>query len=216
MKLLVVAVFSLFTSIALRAETIHCYGPEVADAKLFYVFLHGAGPWLQKSHTHRALERIAKKNKVRFAVPISDMKCAGGDYKGKPCWLTDAKDDTAYRPALKVIEQAAEKCFPRKDHGLMGFSNGGALTMMLARECVRTPFTQLIAVGAPVKTSQSDRQGLKGCTPPLKMLVGSRDSLLEDSRKAYETLKERGYDVTFEEYKGGHEVIADPLYKLFE
>ena len=44
---------------------------------------------------------------------------------------------------------------------------------------------------------------------------GTRDAYLPEIKRTYESLKERGYPIVFEEYVGGHDIKAEALMKLF-
>lgn len=213
MKILLLT-FALVSARA-GAQDIHCLGPEADKAEKFFVFLHGAGKWEPKGYQHRVLERVARAKKMRISVPVSEIKCTAGDYQGKPCWFHDPRDENGYHAALRVIEKAADKCFPEKAHGLMGLSNGANLTLMLARACAPNSFTELIAIAGQLKFNETQRSDLKNCTPPLKILSGLRDPLLPEVQRTYETLKERGYPVSYEEFRGGHDLKFDALMKLF-
>ena len=197
-------------------DKIICIGPAADQAKQFYVYMHGAGDASTQTSAQRTLQRIADQKKVRFALPQAQQTCKGGDYKGQPCWIGGAVDDTSYREGLRLAENAADKCSPGKEHGLIGMSAGGFFTSALIAFCAPNKFTRLIAVGGGVPKSKWDSQNLKGCGPKLEFVVGNNDPYKAAVKGAFETFKSRGADVTYEEYEGGHEFKFEPLEHLFD
>lgn len=207
----------LFHHFALASEVkIQCIGPEPENAKSFFVFLHGAG--LEGLHSKNVgiLREIAKSKKVRFAIPIATWECTSEEYKGKPCWMTGKFDDNAYKPAMRAVEEAAESCFRNRNYGILGFSNGAAFVNSIIFNCVPNKFTALISIGLGYRISPQDRQGLRGCNPQLRMMSGKTDKNLESIKKTFQVLKNREADVTFDEFEGGHELIAQPLFNFFD
>jgi len=214
MKYIYLAAFLLSTP-SFAQSKIECIGPEVGEAKYFYIYLHGATQLGGHRRNVKVLKEIAKKRKVRFALPTAEWECTSPQYKGNVCWSANKAEDKYFRPALRVIEDAAAACFRNKDHGLMGFSNGAVLATTLMRNCVRTGFTGLIAVGHAVNTYRTDRLGLKGCEPQLNMLIGRSDPYYSRAKKTYDVLKSRDANVTFEEFDGKHELKIEPLLQFF-
>jgi predicted esterase len=217
MRSLFIALLILSTNTSAQAEKIECIGPEPEHAKHYMVFLHGARTTGLTNINIRVLNQIAEKKKVRFAIPISQWQCNAEKFKGQSCWMSGPFDDNAYKPAFKVIEDAANKCFRGRDYGLVGFSNGGLLVTTLKQHCVPNKFTKMIAIGMGVKGKPTDRPGLRGCPPQLNILIGDRDhEYMAITKSSFELLKSRDADVTFEVYDGGHEITAESLYKFFE
>lgn len=215
---LLIALFLVFSPKTFAStDKIECIGPEPEEAKSYMVFLHGAGITGIHKRNINVLKDIAKKKRVRFAIPISQWQCNAENYKGRPCWLSGPIDDHSYKPAFRVIEDAAEKCFRNRDYGLLGFSNGGYLVTTLKQHCVPNKFTKLIAVGMGVRGRPTDRPGLRGCSPQLNVLIGDQDSeYMNITKSSYELLKSRDADITFEVFEGGHELTAESLYRFFE
>lgn len=197
-------------------DKITCIGPESSEAKQFYVYMHGAGDLNTQKSAQRTLQRIADKKKVRFALPQAQQTCAGGEYKGQPCWIGGPFTETSYQQGLKLAEDAADKCSPGKEHGLIGMSAGGLFTTALIAFCAPNKFKRLIAVGGGIPKTKWDSQNLKGCGPKLEMVVGNDDPYKAAVKATFETFKSRGADVTYEEYEGGHEFKFEPLEHLFD
>lgn len=199
-----------------QEDKTECFGPEPGEAKSYFIYLHGAGLTGLHKRNLAVLKSIAEKKKVRFAVPLAKWQCNSVEYKGKPCWMSGPFDDNSYKPAMRVIEEAADICFRNRDHGLIGFSAGAQLVTSLRQHCVPNKFTRLIAVGHGVKKGRWDKQGLRGCKPQLNVLVGDRDEYKDVTRASYELLKSRDADITYEEFEGVHELKEEPLIQFFE
>jgi predicted esterase len=207
----------LFFSLGAAADEIKCMGSADGEAAHYMVFLHGSSFNMSDMRDLKALQELAQKKKIRFALPRATLPCTAEEYKGMKCWITGSPQADSHNVSMKIVEEAAETCFPGRDYGALGFSAGGYFLTVLKNYCVPTKFKRMIAMGLAMKTTKrTGSNRLDGCGPHLELLIGDKDSHVKQVRETYANFKDRGADVTFEEFSGKHEFKAAPLLHFFD
>jgi predicted esterase len=207
----------LFVSMGASAEETKCMGPANGEAAHYMVFLHGSSFDMSDMRDLKALQELSQKKKIRFALPRATLPCSTEEYKGMKCWITGSPQADSHNVSMKIVEEAADICFSGKDYGVLGFSAGGMFLSVLKNYCVPNKFTRMIAMGLAMKTTKrTGDMRLDGCGPHLDLLIGDKDSHRKQVKETYANFKDRGADVSFEEYSGKHEFKAAPLLHFFD
>jgi hypothetical protein len=209
---------ALVSTIDFLKQNPTCVGSP--EAKHYAVYLHGidsAQPGEQEVANRKVLESIARKLKVRFALPRAKDKCGDG-----LCWGWAVTDEKALE-SVPAIRAAADACFPSgSSYGLLGFSSGGYLATKLFRACLipeHLPNVKwVVTSGAtmmkgPIEPKPED---LSGCRQ-LAMLIGTKDQFNNDpSRNYLKLLQSKHAKVEYVEFDGDHNLYEKPMISAIE
>ncbi len=195
---------------------ISCLGPK--SATKFWVYLHGMdSPVMssQEMNNRETLLKIANKLNIRFALPRAVNPCPTNDKL--ICWTWAPRKIEDIKPVQNSIEQAADKCFSKKEYGVLGFSNGGVAAQAIIRLCMKNKFTVIIAIGAVGMYYPGDLQDLSNCSPRLISMIGSDDNANKESVTNFvKHLKSIKANVELVQYFGGHSLPRTDLENILK
>lgn len=196
-------------------EATGCIGPE--HALRGAVYLHGidsARPSMQELRNRSVLSALARRLKMRIAIPRGTASCPGNSI----CWGWGPSDNEA-RDVLRAIEEASAFCgLPVARLGLIGFSNGGYMTAKLFRD----DLFKLAGVSWGVAAGSAMWRGSiaprsQYVSGRLVMIIGERDVFNRDPKQNYlEQLRRISGDVHLVEFPGGHELPFNETLKAVE
>lgn len=172
-----------------NAETVQkpqCFpeGDAGKDWPVRAVYLHGlfdpsgTGTYVQWEMTNRRyLEQLARRHRIRIAVPTSDTVIHSATYGRKRSWSSKG---------LKEIEAMASRACGGakldKPRVLIGFSNGGyKATAIAAAGCgARSDYSNIIAIGSPKANAAGCRNAKFTKVPVHKFPPANADDFFDD------------------------------------
>lgn len=193
--------------------------PQYDPAKTYrlLIALHGFG---DNAVNFGYIYDSIKDNDLIMVVPEAPYLLPNKDFQGFSWSPLVGPDNPIWEPAFTSLEDAImelgwslkEKYKPQSTW-LMGFSQGSAYTLILG---LRRPqcYDGLIAFGGWLETDVLDEATLTSAKQvPVFLAHGTQDRIIgyDQGAKAFETLKEIGYDVTLRSFEGGHLVDRESL-----
>jgi predicted esterase len=192
-------------------KEVQCIGPETASHHA--IFFHGIyetnGRTPEQTYGN-VLRQVAKKEKIRIAMPISGFQCIGK--KGSYCWGTE--DDASVQTIFRESVAASAKCFAgASPTGFIGFSNGGYFVGRLMLRCLTKAQNWLVAMGSAGSMDFRVQDDLSGCGN-MNLLIGKRDLSLKKAERFHQGLVAQKAKTTFQTWNGGHDVPERELAKI--
>ena len=171
----------------------------------FLLLLHGAGRSATEWNS-----AISMTNSLGIVVLAPDSRGVSWD-----------RVRADFGPDVAFIDFALENAFRHvnvdtRRTGVAGFSDGGTYSLSLGL-VNGDLFTHIMAFSPGFLTSGEQRHG----KPPVYVTHGTRDNVLpidQTSRRIVPSLRDAGYNVTYQEFDGTHELpeaVGNPAFRWF-
>jgi enterochelin esterase-like enzyme len=190
---------------------VHLYRPPVDEPTPLLV-VYDAQDYLTRGRITQIVDNLMHKKRMRpLSLALLDN---GGPARGLEYSCNDATLGFVMAEVLPLAQENLNLVDPRDDaYGVMGASMGG---LMATYTGLRLPevFGKVLSQSGAFELGESEGVATVLVrhmpVPPLQiwMDVGRFEWLLEPNRRFHSLLAERGYDVTYREFNGGHNYPA--------
>ncbi len=206
-------------SLPLFANSTKCIGQE--KARLGIIYLHGLMNKDKKTSHHeqvnfKTLAKLAEKESVRIAFPISSWWYQGGQSKNMLYWPRSKKQPPFNLTSKNVwqrLKDQSSECLKYQDKlAVIGFSNGGYFVTQLFFDCPDHKVQWYMTIGSGGLSFNP--KTLKKCGP-IRFFTGKSDLTRNKAARFTQRLKTLSIDANHFEYPGGHHLPADlsPWFK---
>lgn len=188
---------------------VHLYQPPVEHPVPLLV-VYDAQDYLTRGRITQIVDNLIAQGRIEpIAMALVDN---GGPARGVEYWCSDATVGFIMQDALTLARERLNLVDPAEQpgaYGVLGASMGGLMALYTG---LRVPhvFGRVLSQSGAFELGEVETvasQLVRHMPPqPLKiwMDAGRYEWLLEPNRRMRDLLAERGYEVTYREYNGGH------------
>ena len=192
---------------ATARRTVHLYQPPVSNPVPLLVVYDGTD-YLQRARITQIVDNLILQKRIRPLAMALIQNGGGARLLEYSC--ADATLDLLREQVIPLAQQHLDLLSPRREpYGILGASMGGLMALYTGLRLPRIFSRVLSQSGAFFLDELHSVIGdLVRCLPPppikIWMDAGKLEYLLPGCRKMHRLLVEKGYNLTYREFPGGH------------